>query len=364
MHRVYNFSPGPAMLPEDVLLQAQQEMLDWQGKGVSVMEISHRGADFQPIVEQTEADLRELLQIPANYHVLFVAGGASTQFAMVPLNLFREDAKKTADYVDTGIWSKKAIDEAKRFGDIRVVTKTAVTNEKLTIPAFENWEVNPQAAYLHYTPNETIEGVEFHWVPETGDVPLVADMTSCILSDQIDVSRFGVIYAGAQKNLGQAGLTLVIVHDDLLGTPLARTPTLWNYDVIAKNKSLYNTPPTYAWYIMGLVVAWVKKQGGVKVFAERAKRRSEKLYNFIDANHDFYSNSVHPDCRSRMNVPFNLTNEALTSLFLEDAARAGLVNLKGHRLAGGIRASMYNAMPEAGVDALVSFMQDFANKKG
>ena len=348
------------MLPEEVLLQAQAEMLDWHGTGMSIMELGHRGQEFKQVAEQSEADLRELMQIPDNYHVLFLAGGASTQFSMVPLNFF--GSTHVADYVDTGIWSKKAIDEAKRFGDVHIPAHMEIHHDRSCIPPQERWLLNPEANYVHYTPNETIEGVEFHWVPNTGDVPLVADMTSMILSRPVDVSRYGLIYAGAQKNIGQAGLTVVIVRDDLVREALPGTPTLYSYHVQVEHKSFYNTPPTYAWYMASLVLAWMKRKGGIKFFAELNQRKSKKLYDYIDSHQDFYMNMVHPDCRSIMNVPFNLTRKELTDEFLNLANEAGLTNLKGHRLAGGIRASMYNAMPEEGVDALLEFMDSFMRK--
>jgi phosphoserine aminotransferase len=264
MRKVFNFSAGPAMLPEEVLLEAQAEMLDWHGTGMSIMELGHRGQEFKVVADQSEADLRELMEIPDNYHVLFLSGGATTQFAMVPINLF--NGKKAADYIDTGIWSKKAIDEAKRYGTINIASKTEIHNGIISIPQQSTWTLNPDAAYVHYTPNETIEGIEFHWVPETGEVPLIADMTSMILSRPVNVNDFGIIYAGAQKNLGQAGINIVIIHDDLIHDPLPGTPTLYSYKVQTENKSFYNTPPTYSWYITGLVLAWMKKKGGIIFF--------------------------------------------------------------------------------------------------
>lgn len=362
MRKVYNFAAGPGMLPEEVLLQAQSEMLDWHGTGMSIMELGHRGADFKVIAEQSEQDIRELMNIPANYHVLFLAGGATVQFAMVPLNLFGE--KNKADYVDTGIWSKKAIDEAKRYGQVHTAAKTEIHHDLICIPEQSKWTFNKDAAYVHYTPNETIEGIEFHWVPKTGDVPLVADMTSMILSREVNVSDYGIIYAGAQKNLGQAGITLVIVRDDLIHEALPNTPTLYQYKIQAENKSLYNTPPTYAWYMMSLVLAWTKQKGGVKYFSELSKRKSQKLYQVIDAHKNFYINPVHPSARSIMNVPFSLPSESLTELFLSEAKKNHLTNLKGHRLSGGVRASIYNAMPEEGVDTLVEFMKEFLRTRG
>jgi phosphoserine aminotransferase len=362
MRKVYNFSAGPAMLPEEVLLQAQAEMLDWHGTGMSIMELGHRGAEFKIVAEQAEADLRELMNIPSNYHVLFLPGGATAQFAMVPINLFGSHDK--ADYIDTGIWSKKAIAEAQRYGEVNVAATLDKKDDLFHIPREDQWKLNPNAAYVHYTPNETIEGVEFHWVPKTGAVPLVADMSSMILSQPVDVSQFGIIYAGAQKNIGQAGIAIVIIRDDLIAEPKPYTPTLYSYKIQAENKSFYNTPPTYAWYIAGLTLAWMKKQGGVEAFYKLNKRKAEKLYSFIDSHKAFYTNPVYPDSRSIMNVPFNLPSAELSDRFLSEADEAGLTNLKGHRLAGGVRASIYNAMPEAGVDALLDFMKEFARKNG
>ncbi len=360
MSRVYNFSAGPAMLPEEVLRRAREELLDWQGSGMSVMEMSHRGKEFMSIARQAEADLRELMGIPENYRVLFLQGGASLQFAMVPLNLMRGPGK--ADYVLTGSWSKKAIAEGKRFGAVNIAASTEESGFT-TVPPQETWQLDPEAAYVHYTPNETIQGVEFHWIPDTGDVPLVADMSSTILSRPIDVSRFGLIYAGAQKNAGPAGLTLVIVREDLIGHAQAGTPTLLDYATHAEAGSMYNTPPTYAWYIAGLVFQWIKEQGGLAAMGERNKRKADKLYAAIDAS-DFYANPVDPAARSWMNVPFTLADPALDPVFLEEAAAEGLVTLKGHRSVGGMRASIYNAMPEEGVDALVQFMAEFERRHG
>lgn len=360
MRNVFNFSAGPAMVAEEVLLQAQAEMLDWQGTGMSIMEMSHRGPEFKQVVEQAEADLCELMGIPTNYQVLFLAGGATAQFAMVPLNLLANN--KQADYIDTGIWSKKAIAEAKRYGDVHVASQLDESGKLMRIPAQSVWSLREDAAYVHYTPNETIGGVEFHWVPQTGDVPLVADMSSTILSRPIDVSQYGIIYAGAQKNLGQAGITLVIIRDDLIKEPLPGTPMLYQYHVQAENKSFYNTPPTYSWYIAALTLAWLKRQGGVEVFAKRNQRKAQKLYHAIDHSDGFYVNPVDPECRSRMNVPFNLKTNELTVVFLDEAKKAGLTNLKGHKLAGGVRASIYNPMPEEGVDALILFMKEFAER--
>jgi len=360
MPDIYNFSAGPAMLPRAVMTQARDELLDWHGSGMSVMEMSHRSKAYLSIAEQAETDLRSLLAIPDNYKVLFLQGGASSQFAMVPLNLLR--GKDSADYVNTGAWSKKAIGEARRFCAVNVVA-TGEAGNFSSIPAFESWQLDPGAAYLHYTPNETIGGVEFHWVPETGDVPLVADMSSTILSRPIDVSRYGLIYAGAQKNIGPAGLTVVIVRDDLIGETHPGTPTMFDYRVHADNGSMYNTPPTYAWYLAGLVFKWLLGKGGLAAMAEINLRKSQRLYAAIEAS-DFYSSPVDAACRSWMNVPFTLADAALDAAFLEQAGQAGLLNLKGHRSVGGMRASIYNAMPESGVAALIDFMGEFERTHG
>jgi phosphoserine aminotransferase len=356
MTRVYNFSAGPAALPETVLEQARDEMLDWHGTGMSVMEMSHRGKAFMSIAAEAEADLRELLAIPDSYKVLFLQGGASSQFAMVPMNLIGRTGK--ADYYRTGSWSKKAIAEAKRFGQISVTSDREIDGRFTTVPAQGAVAVSSDAAYLHYTPNETIEGVEFDYVPDTGDVPLVADMSSTILSRPIDVSRFGIIYAGAQKNIGPAGLTIVMIRDDLIGHASDGTPAMFDYAIHANADSMYNTPPTYGWYLAGLVFKWLKAQGGLGRIAEINERKARRLYDAIDAS-DFYANPVDPVCRSWMNVPFTLADSALDGEFLKQASAVGLETLKGHRSVGGMRASIYNAMPEAGVQALIDFMAEF-----
>jgi phosphoserine aminotransferase len=349
------------MLPQDVLEKAQAEMLDWHDSGMSVMEMSHRGKEYMSIAAQAEADLREVMAIPDNYKVLFLQGGASSQFAMVPLNLLR--GKGTADYYRTGSWSKKAIAEAKRYCDVNIVADTEIDGKFTTAPEEGSVKFNPDAAYVHYTPNETIEGVEFSYVPDTGSVPLVADMSSTILSRAIDVSKFALIYAGAQKNVGPAGLTIVIVRDDLIGDVKEGTPTMFDYAVHANNDSMYNTPATYAWYLAGLVFAWLKENGGLSAMAEINQRKADKLYAAIDAS-SFYANPVATNCRSWMNVPFTLANAELDAAFLEGAKAQNLVTLKGHRSVGGMRASIYNAMPEAGVDALIAFMADFEKSHG
>jgi phosphoserine aminotransferase len=356
---IYNFSAGPAVLPKEVLQQAQAELPDWHGSGMSVMEMSHRGREYMGIQAQAEADLRELMGIPANYKVLFLQGGAHLQFSMIPLNLLR--GKASADYVNTGEWSKKAIAEAKRFGGVNVVADSADKNFTY-VPAFNTWKCDPNAAYLHYIANETIGGVEFNWMPDSGGVPLVADMSSNILSRVIDVSKFGLIYAGAQKNIGPAGLTLVIVRDDLIGQVAANTPTMLDYKIHADNDSMYNTPPTYGIYMAGLVFQWLKKNGGIAAMERANVAKAELLYAAIDASNGFYHCPVNQADRSRMNVPFTLKGSNLDGEFLKQADARGLLQLKGHRSVGGMRASIYNAMPLSGVQALVDFMNEFAQK--
>ncbi len=360
MTRNYNFSAGPSALPEEVLKLAQQELLDWHGLGLSIMEMSHRSDEFVAVAAEAEQDLRDLMNIPDNYKVLFMQGGASSQFSMIPMNLLR--GKTTADYINTGDWSIKAIKEASRYCDVNVVATTE-GNNFTRAPAQEELKLNPDAAYVHYTPNETIRGVEFDYIPETGDVPLVADMSSNILSRPIDVSRFGMIYAGAQKNIGPAGLTVVIIRDDLLGNILPATPALYDYKVNADADSMLNTPPTFGWYLAGLVFKWLKAQGGVEAIAELNRRKAEQLYAAIDSD-PFYSNPVAINARSWMNVPFILANADLDKQFLLEAEQKGLLNLPGHRSVGGMRASIYNAVSEAGVDALIAFMQDFSQRHG
>jgi len=355
MNRVFNFSAGPATLPTAVLERARDEMLDWNGSGMSVMEMSHRGKEYMSIAAKAEADLRELMAIPDNYKVLFLQGGASSQFAMIPINLLGD--KTTADYLLTGQWSKKAISEAKRYCDVNIVADTSASNFT-TVPDEADLKFNPDAAYVHYTPNETIVGVEFPYIPDTGDVPLVADMSSTILSREIDVSKFGLIYAGAQKNIGPAGLTIVIVREDLIGNAKENMPVMFDYQIHAKNDSMYNTPPTYSWYLAGLVFEWLKENGGLSAMAEVNEKKAAKLYAAIEAS-AFFSSPVEKNCRSIMNVPFVLANAELDGKFLEEAAKKNLVTLKGHRDVGGMRASIYNAMPAEGIDALVEFMAEF-----
>jgi len=359
MARVFNFSAGPAALPEEVLQQAAAEMVDWHGSGQSVMEMSHRGKEFIAIAQAAEADLRELMGIPANYKVLFLQGGASLQFEMIPMNLM--GAKGTADYVHTGEWAKKAIKAAKNFGKVNVVA-TAEDKNFSYAPAQATWKTDPGAAYLHYTGNETIGGVEFNWIPETGDVPLVCDMSSNILSRAIDVSKFGLIYAGAQKNIGPAGLTIVIIRDDLIGKGQPAPSAMMDYKTHADAESMYNTPPTYAIYIAGLVFQRLKRLGGLAAAEAANVAKAKLLYDYLDAT-DFYNNPVAQGDRSRMNVPFTLKDAALDEEFLKGAKARGMVQLKGHRSVGGMRASIYNAMPIEGVEALVAYMKEFAASK-
>ena len=358
MTRLYNFCAGPAALPVPVLAQAQADLLNWQDKGLSVMEMSHRSPEFVGIAKKAEQDLRDLMVIPDNYKVLFMQGGASSQFTMIPMNLLR--GKKTADYINTGQWSKKAIAEAKRFCDVNVAATTE-GNQFTSAPSQAELSLNPEAAYVHYTPNETIGGVQFDYIPETNGVPLVADYSSAILSEEIDVSKFAMIYAGAQKNIGPAGLCIVIIRDDLLGDVVEGTPTMFDYKVMADNDSMYNTPPSYGWYLAGLVFTWLKEQGGVKAIAEVNQRKAKKLYSLIDTN-PFYANPVAINNRSIMNVPFTLANADLDKAFLAASEKAGLLNLAGHRSVGGMRASIYNAVEEKAVDALIAFMEDFAKE--
>ncbi len=358
---IYNFSAGPAVLPKEVLQQAQAEMLDWHGSGMSVMEMSHRGKEYMGIHAQAEADLRELMAIPKNYKVLFLQGGAHLQFSMIPLNLLR--GKLSADYVNTGEWSKKAIVEAKKFSYVNVVADNSDKNCTY-VPAFDSWKLDKDAAYVHYTPNETIGGVEFNWIPNTGDVPLVADMSSNILSRPYDVWKFGMIYAGAQKNIGPAGLTLAIVREDLIGHAPSGLPTMLDFKTHADNDSMYNTPPTYAIYMAGLVFQWLKRNGGVGAMERVNIAKAELLYAAIDASSGFYHCPVNKADRSRMNVPFKTRDAATDAEFLKQAEARGMLQLKGHKLAGGMRASIYNAMPIEGVQALVDFMNEFARKNG
>jgi len=358
--RVFNFSAGPAVLPETVLQQAAAEMLDWHGSGMSVMEMSHRGKEFISIHADAEKDLRELLAVPANYKVLFLQGGAIAENAIVPMNLLR--GRSVADYVNTGEWSKKSIKEAKKYCNVNVAASSE--DRKFTyIPPQQSWKLSPEAGYVHICSNETIGGLEYHWVPDTGAVPLVADMSSHMLSRPVDVAKYGLIYAGAQKNIGPAGLTLVIVRDDLIGQAAAFTPSAFDYKQQAEADSMFNTPPTYAIYVAGLVFKWLKAQGGLAEIERRNIAKAKLLYDYLDQS-KFFVSPVEPRDRSRMNVPFKLRNEALDEAFLKGAKAHGMVQLKGHRSVGGMRASIYNAMPIEGVRQLVAYMREFEDRYG
>jgi phosphoserine aminotransferase len=357
--RVFNFSAGPAVLPLPVLEQARDELVDWHG-GMSVMEVSHRSRAFIDVAERAESDLRELLAIPPNYRVLFMQGGATGQFSAVPLNL--AEAGATADYVNTGHWSERTIKEARRLLNVAIAADETAS-DFTTVPEQVALKATPGAAYLHYTPNETIGGVEFPYIPDTGSVALVADMSSTILSRPLDVARFGLIYAGAQKNIGPSGLTVVIVRDDLIRKARPGTPMVFDYRAVADAGSMLNTPPTFAWYFAGLVFQWIRTEGGLAAMAKRNRAKADALYSAIDAS-SFYSNPVARNCRSWMNVPFRLAKPELDKTFLAEADVAGLTNLAGHRAVGGMRASIYNAMPAEGVAALVEFMRDFERRYG
>ena len=358
--RVFNFAAGPATLPLEVLQQARDEMLDWHGSGMSVMEVSHRSKAFIGVAQEAESLARELLNVPSNYKVLFLQGGATGQFSAIPLNL--ATAESTVDYINTGAWSKKAIGEAKRLTKVNVAADEAASNYS-TVPRQETLKLTNGAAYVHYTPNETIGGVEFPYVPETNGVPLVADMSSNILSRPIDVAKFGLIYAGAQKNIGPSGLVVVIVRDDLIGRARPDIPAVWDYKAMADEGSMLNTPPTFGWYFAGLVFKWLKAQGGLTAMGERNRVKAQSLYNYIDDS-GFYRNPVSKDARSWMNVPFTLAKPQLDKTFLTEANAAGLTNLEGHRSVGGMRASLYNAMPPEGVQALIAFMKEFQRRHG
>ncbi len=359
--RVFNFAAGPAVLPLEVLEQAREELTDWRGSGMSVMEVSHRSKAFIGVAEEAESLMRSLLAVPAGYEVLFLQGGATGQFAAIPMNLTAAGA--TVDYVNTGTWSKKAIGEAKRLQlEVNVAGDEAASGYT-RVPQQHELQLTPGAAYCHYTPNETIGGVEYPYVPQTGTVPLVADMSSTILSRPIDVARFGLIYAGAQKNIGPSGLCVVIVRKDLLGKARPGTPSVWDYQAMAAEGSMLNTPPTFGWYICGLVLKWLQTQGGLQAIGARNRAKAELLYRTIDES-GFYHNPVAKSCRSWMNVPFTLARPELDPVFLSEAKAAGLVSLEGHRSVGGMRASLYNAMPLEGVQALVAFMKEFQRRHG
>ncbi|CAM7678758.1 MULTISPECIES: 3-phosphoserine/phosphohydroxythreonine transaminase [Atlantibacter] len=361
MTQVYNFSSGPAMLPADVLLLAQQELRDWQGLGTSVMEVSHRGKPFIAAAEEAEKDFRDLLQIPSNYKVLFCHGGGRGQFAAIPLNLLGD--KTTADYVDGGYWAASAVKEAHKYLTPNVIDAKITVDGKRAIKPMSEWQLSDNAAYLHYCPNETIDGIAINETPDFGDAIVTADFSSTILSHPIDIARYGVIYAGAQKNIGPAGLTIVIVREDLLGKAHSVCPSIIDYTVLSENDSMFNTPPTFAWYLSGLVFKWLKQKGGVEAMDRINQQKAELLYGVID-NSDFYRNDVASANRSRMNVPFQLADSNLDALFLDESFKAGLHALKGHRVVGGMRASIYNAMPLEGVIALTDFMKDFERRHG
>lgn len=359
MSRAYNFASGPAALPEPVLQRAKNEMLEWDKARASVMEISHRSKEFVALAEQTECDLRKILAIPDNYKVLFLQGGATQHFAQIPMNIAHGLA---VDYLVTGHWGEKAAKEAAAFAKVQISANSA--DEKfMCLPARDTWTLNSAAAYFHYTPNETIAGVEIHQVPEIGDVPIVADMSSTLLSRPLDVSKFGLIYAGAQKNIGPSGLVVLIIREDLLERCPKTIPNIFNYAAHAREGSMLNTPPTFAWYMAGLNFQWIQSEGGLKAMGERNRQKAEALYGYIDGS-GYYSNPVQVNARSWMNVPFRLRDEALDQRFLQESEAAGLLALKGHRSVGGMRASIYNAMPMSGVDALISFMRDFAQRNG
>lgn len=362
MHQVFNFSAGPAMLPEAVLKRAQAELLDWNNQGTSVMEVSHRGKPFMEIAAKAEQDLRDLMNIPSHYKVLFSHGGARAQFAAIPLNLLGHHT--AADYIDGGYWAHSAIEEAQKYCDVNVIDINHVHPDGMRgVKPMREWQLNDNAAYVHYCPNETIDGIAIHEQPDFGDKVVVADYSSSILSREIDVNRYDVIYAGAQKNIGPAGLTIVIIKEELLDRAKSLTPSILNYQVLAENDSMFNTPPTFAWYLSGLVFEWLKENGGIKAMEARNEAKQALLYSAIDSN-DFYINRVCANNRSWMNIPFQLADSQLDGAFLKEAEAAGLQALKGHRAIGGMRASLYNAMGIEGVKALCDFMAEFAKKHG
>ncbi|MES2931896.1 MAG: 3-phosphoserine/phosphohydroxythreonine transaminase [Pseudomonadota bacterium] len=363
MSRIYNFAAGPSALPKEVLEQAAAEMLDWHGSGISVMEMSHRGKEFMSILDAAERDLRELMAVPANYKILFMQGGAIAENAIIPMNLVgRRPQPATVDFIHTGSWTAKSISEAKKYCNVNVAA-SVVPGKGQAVPPRASWQLSDNAAYLHICTNETIDGIEYHFVPDAGDVPIVADMSSNILSRVIDVAKYGVIFAGAQKNIGPAGLTLVIVREDLLGTALPYCPSAFDWKIVADNGSMFNTPPTYAIYIAGLVFQWLKRQGGVAVMEKRNIAKAALLYDYLDST-DFYSNYIAVDSRSRMNIPFFLPDESLNDAFLAGAKEHGLLQLKGHKSVGGMRASIFNAMPIEGVQALIEYLKKFASSHG
>ncbi|MFT5542357.1 MAG: phosphoserine aminotransferase [Glaciecola sp.] len=363
MQNIFNFSAGPAMLPKEVMQQAQEELVNWQGLGTSVMEVSHRGKPFIEVAEQAESDLRELLNIPHNYSVLFMHGGGRGQFSAVPLNISQPN--DLSQHLVTGQWSISAEQEAQKYTRTKIVAKTKQHNGKIYVPKQDEWSISENAGYFHYCTNETVEGIEIDWVPKSssGNIPIVADMSSNILSKPLNIDDYGIIYAGAQKNIGPSGLSVVVVRNDLIGSQRKETPAIFDYQLQAESGSMYNTPPTFSWYLAGLVFRWLKRQGGLDAIASLNAQKSETLYKQIDAS-GFYQNNVEDEYRSKMNVTFQLTDETLNSLFLEQASENGLVALKGHRAVGGMRASIYNAMPLEGAIALADFMKEFERKNG
>jgi phosphoserine aminotransferase len=356
MQTLFNFSAGPAALPHAVLERAQSELLDWNGQGTSVMEVSHRGKPFMAVAEKAEQDLRSVMNIPSNYKVLFLQGGGRGQFFSVPMNLAKRG--DLSQHLVSGQWSQIAVTEAEKYMQTQIVAKTQSKDDKLWVPTQNNWEIDPKAAYFHYCPNETVDGIEINWVPKSENVPIVADMSSNILSKHIDVNDYGIIYAGAQKNIGPSGLAVVIIREDLLGFARTDTPSVFDYQQQVNNDSMYNTPPTFSWYLAGLVFEWLLEQGGINAIEKVNAEKARLLYSCIDAS-DFYSNKIADENRSKMNVTFQLADNRLDTEFLAQAEKQGLVALKGHRFVGGMRASIYNAMPIEGVKALVSFMQEF-----
>lgn len=358
LNSIYNFGAGPAMLPQAVMKQVQAEFLDWNGTGMSIVEMSHRSKAFLSIAEAADADLRDILQVPADYKILYVHGGATSMMSMVPLNLLANG--ETGEYLLTGSWSAKACKEAKRLGKVHVAASSE-PEKYFTIPDPGNWQLADDVAYLYYTDNETITGVEFDFIPDAGDVPLVCDMTSNFLSRPFDITRFGIVFASAQKNFGPAGMACVIIREDMIGRAGKQTPFLYDFKTYAENDSMFNTPPVFNWYMAGLIYKWIREQGGLAAMDQRAKQRSGKLYATIDSS-TLYSNPINTQYRSRMNVPFILADESLNSAFLAEAGENGLIELKGHRSVGGMRASIYNGMPVEGIEALTAFMLDFEQR--
>jgi phosphoserine aminotransferase len=361
MSKVFNFSAGPAMLPQAVMAQAQKEFLNWNDQGSSVMEISHRSESFMQVAKEAENDLRDLMNIPDHYHILFAHGGGRGHFASVPMNLASET--DTADFLITGSWSKGSVKEAEKYLTPNVVGELVIEDGIIKVPNSSSWKLSDNATYFHYCPNETVDGVAMFGVPQVGDVPVVADMSSMILSSPIDVSQYGLIYAGAQKNIGPSGLSIVIVRDDLIGKARQSTPSIFDYKLLADNDSMYNTPPTYAWYLSGLVFKWLKEIGGVDAIYKINQQKANTLYKAIDDS-DFYKNKIEVSSRSMMNIPFQLADASLDQVFLTESEKVGLRALKGHRSVGGMRASIYNAMPLEGVEALVNFMTEFERRYG